>query len=203
MRRACGFSSAICLLPLLASQAGAMASDAPEPPMTQPRVTIEAAPDASRVDPAPMERSRHVARVALGIIAYTRWPDDRRFVRLCLLGWSDHAEALVAAASLPGARRLLVEHLDEDDGRIAERCDVAYVAARAEAQWPAIYRQLAGRPILSICEQPGPCRAGGMFCLDLRGAEIRFEANLDSIARSGVRVHPQALQLGRRRQGST
>ncbi|MCO2146029.1 YfiR family protein, partial [Pseudomonas aeruginosa] len=37
-----------------------------------------------------------------------------------------------------------------------------------------------------------------MFCLNVGGPRITFEANLDSIARSGVRVHPSVLKLARR-----
>jgi len=34
-----------------------------------------------------------------------------------------------------------------------------------------------------------------VFCLNIRGARISFKVNLDSLARSGVRVNPSVLQL--------
>lgn len=200
MRRVFGALAGVCSLPwLLCATVMAQAAGEPERPAS-------AQPFAGRApagSPASPERSRQVARVAFGIVAYARWPDERAEIRFCLLGRSPHAEALSEGATLPGGRRIASERLADDDARLAERCDVVYVAADAAVHWPAIYRRLAGGPILSLCEEPEPCRAGGMFCLDLRGAELRFEANLDSIARSGVRVHPQVLQLGRRRQGPT
>jgi hypothetical protein len=41
-----------------------------------------------------------------------------------------------------------------------------------------------------------------MFCLDITPQGVSFELNLDSMARSGVRVNPRVLGLARRKEGS-
>ena len=37
-----------------------------------------------------------------------------------------------------------------------------------------------------------------MFCLNVDGERVSFDINLDAVARSGVRVHPNVLNLARR-----
>lgn len=57
---------------------------------------------------------------------------------------------------------------------------------------------LAGHPVLTIAEHDPSCTAGGMFCLNVDGDRVSFDINLDAVARSGVRVHPNVLNLARR-----
>ena len=63
---------------------------------------------------------------------------------------------------------------------------------------------LTGRAVLTVCERSPSCTAGGMVRLDIgpNGGPVRFEVNLDAVARSVVRIHPQVLRLGRRAPGS-
>jgi hypothetical protein len=37
-----------------------------------------------------------------------------------------------------------------------------------------------------------------MFCLGISDEHVGFKVNLDAVARSGIRVHPNVLQLGKR-----
>ena len=57
---------------------------------------------------------------------------------------------------------------------------------------------VAGHPVLTISENDPSCTAGGMFCLNVDGERVSFDINLDAVARSGVRVHPNVLNLARR-----
>ena len=41
--------------------------------------------------------------------------------------------------------------------------------------------------------------AGSLFCLRVNDNQAPFEFDLDSVARSDVRMHPGVLQLSRRR----
>ena len=51
--------------------------------------------------------------------------------------------------------------------------------------------------MLTISERSALCRIGAMFCLNHQGEGPGFEVNLDSIARSGLRISPKVLQLAR------
>jgi hypothetical protein len=51
--------------------------------------------------------------------------------------------------------------------------------------------------VLTISEHNPSCTVGSMFCLNVDGERVTFEINLDAVARSGVRVHPNVLGLAR------
>ena len=50
---------------------------------------------------------------------------------------------------------------------------------------------------LTISERSALCRIGAMFCLRRQGEGPGFEVNLDSVARSSLRISPKVLQLAR------
>ena len=62
-----------------------------------------------------------------------------------------------------------------------------------------LFASLTGRPVLSISESDDLCTVGSLFCLRVTDDQVSFEVNLDSVARSGVRIHPSVLQLSRRK----
>ena len=59
-------------------------------------------------------------------------------------------------------------------------------------------QRISGNSILSISENDSECSAGSAFCLLIDGDQASFKVNLDALARSGVRVHPNVLQLARK-----
>lgn len=97
-----------------------------------------------------------------------------------------------AAASRCAARRWTTTAL-------GERCNVLYLGLLDEAQRRRAFAGVAGHPVLSLSEHDPDCSVGSVFCLDFSAAPPSFAVNLDSVAHSGVRVHPNVLNLGRRR----
>jgi hypothetical protein len=65
-----------------------------------------------------------------------------------------------------------------------------------------LFASLTGRPVLSISESDDQCAVGSLFCLRVTDDQVSFEVNLDSVARSGVRIHPSVLQLSRRKSAA-
>jgi hypothetical protein len=51
--------------------------------------------------------------------------------------------------------------------------------------------------VLLLGEGADFCSDGGMFCLEPGAGASRFGANLDAIARSGLRVNPLVLRIAR------
>lgn len=135
-----------------------------------------------------------------GVLAYTRWPVAPDPLRLCFAGDSPHAERLQQQGfSWSGQPPVVLRRL-EPDRPVAAQCDVLYVGALELAQWQQLTNELAGQPVLTLCERSTPCLAGGMVRLDIdaTGRQVRFEVNLDAVARGTVRIHPQVLRLGNR-----
>lgn len=140
-----------------------------------------------------------LAETLAGVLAYTRWPTEPDPVRLCHVGTS--AEALqVLQSRLPLSGMQLVPHALAPEEPVAERCDALYVGAMEPGRWQTLVSEIAHKPVLTLCEQSPACAAGGMVRLDLHTAapRVRFEINLDAVARSAVRIHPQVLRLGQR-----
>ncbi|MFT3719119.1 YfiR family protein [Pseudorhodoferax sp.] len=134
-----------------------------------------------------------------GVLAYTRWPQPPDPLRLCFIGNSPYVESLLREG-LPSLQRTLVLHRLPSERLVSGQCDALYVASVAVQDWQRLQAELDGQPILTVCERSDACTAGGMVRLNLDGGShnVRFEINLDAVARSAVRIHPQVLRLGRR-----
>lgn len=153
--------------------------------------------------PLPLVRdARQLAAVVGGIISYTRWPQAPHAVRLCVLGHGGLVEQVQASTPPPGQRALVAQTV-RLDANYQRDCDAVYVTAMPPENARIVLRQVVGSPILTVGEGAEFCSDGGMFCLDdgiraLPGnPRARFSANLDAIARSGLRVNPQVLLLAR------
>lgn len=144
-------------------------------------------------------RGKQVAQIVYGIISYTRWPTPFPELQLCITGETKHVDALMATPSNPTHPHILVRQLPQNTPEAFAQCQIAYIGTMEISDRNALLNQLIGQPVLTISEPPPACSAGGMFCLQFREENIYFEVNLDTIARSGLRVHPNVLQLGKRK----
>ena len=144
-------------------------------------------------------RSQAVAKTVFGILGYTRWPTALQTVRLCVVGPTEYTDELLKGGLLHGDRRVQVRRMRLDDAQLISQCDGVYAGMLDDAAWRQLRARLEAQPLLSISERQELCLIGCMFCLDVRDSGVAFETNLDSVARSGVRVNPRVLQLGRKK----
>ena len=144
-----------------------------------------------------VRRPADVAQVLFGIISYVRWPAARPEVRVCMVGTTRHGAAIVDTPASSTGQRIRVKI--QSAAGAANECDVVYMGSLSENEREILLAQIIGKPILSISEPGNSCPVGTMFCLRLLEAQIGFDVNLDAIARSGLRVHPNALQIARRK----
>lgn len=136
----------------------------------------------------------------LGIMAYTRWPVAPQPVRLCVMGSGAHAEGLLREGLTRAGPLSVVVLTPWPQTSIATQCDALYVGTLDAIPWSHLRPQLAGHAVLTMCEQSDACAAAGMVRLHIAPPlrQVRFEVNLDAVARSTLRIHPQVLKLGRR-----
>ena len=147
--------------------------------------------------PAGAAVSSSVVGTTLDLLSFARWPGEPARLRLCVVGASVHADALLSHREPPGAGRpVSVRQRAPVD--VGTDCDAVYLGRLPAAQLQAVYRRLVGRAELTIGERPEDCDAGAVFCLDDSTPADDFGVNLVSLARSGVRVDPAVLQLARR-----
>jgi len=159
--------------------------------------TVGAVTTASGADPATSPSDAAVRRVVLGIISFTRWPTPPGRLHLCVTGRPDYAQGLVDTLQA-GSTPLEVQRVPFDDSALGAACEVVYLGGLSDAERERVNTTVAGHPVLTIAEHDPSCTAGSMFCLNVDGERVTFDINLDAVARSGVRVHPNVLSLARR-----
>jgi hypothetical protein len=138
-----------------------------------------------------------VSRVVQDIISYTRWPTPPGQFRLCVVGQTDYADGLFQTGLQIDGVQLNAQRMTIRDNHLGAACDVVYSGALTETERTILRNDLAGHPVLTISEHDPSCSDGNAFCLAVHGTAVSFSVNLDSIARSGVRVDPHVLLLGR------
>jgi hypothetical protein len=176
---------------------------APAAPADTPANTVDpasaahAVTGASRPDLSIPPRDAAVRQVVLGIISFTRWPTPPARLHLCVSGRPDYAQGLADTLQV-GSTPLEVQHVQFDDSTLGATCQVVYLGDLSDIERQRVSAAVAGHPVLTIAEHDPSCTAGSMFCLNVDGERVTFDINLDAVARSGVRVHPNVLNLARR-----
>jgi hypothetical protein len=143
-------------------------------------------------------RESNVANVVHGILNYTRWPQPSQTLNLCIVAPTEYADLLWQQPSLNSAYEIKTKRLLIDSPDLESQCQAVYIGVMAPPQRRQLFSRLTGKPILSISEQSQGCNEGSLFCLNISDAHVGFQVNLDAVARSGVRIHPNVLQLGKR-----
>ncbi|MEX3241394.1 YfiR family protein [Serratia quinivorans] len=143
-------------------------------------------------------RTHAVTTVVVGIISYARWPSEPNPIRLCVTAPTQYADGLFDPILLSAPRPIKAERIAFDSPLLSTGCDVIYLGNINAGQKQNFIQRISGHSILSISENDAECSAGNAFCLQFEGDEASFKVNLDALARSGVRVHPNVLQLARK-----
>lgn len=137
-----------------------------------------------------------------GIVGYTRWPDAKESLRICLSGDNQHSAMIRRSArSVKIGRPVTARSMPEN---AASACDIVYVSGAGETG--KLPHSLAGAPVLTIGEGEKFCDIGGMFCLlpdgEMSDEKIidKFDMNQDAISSSPLRINPQVLRLSKRNQ---
>lgn len=142
-----------------------------------------------------------VSEAVLGILAHTRWPQRAAqqplLLSLCVNERSRAAPDLRTLPDRLSPGRLAPVRLIGLADPVPLDCDAVFLGSGPGAAEPL--GQLIGRPVLSVGEGAEFCSRGGMFCLIPHHDDLRVEVNLDTVARSGLHVHPQVLKLGQPR----
>lgn len=168
--------------------------------------TTSAADIAAGTVPTPTPgatASRSLAQVVAGIMGYTRWPGDSPGVRLCTVGRGDGVDELLRSADLKAGPRIVTVRAASGVHDTWLRCDALYLGETDAETTRSLLQALVGRPVLVLGEGATFCSDGGMFCLEPRTSSVRFQANLDAIARSGLRVNPMVLRIARAQGGGS
>jgi hypothetical protein len=141
-------------------------------------------------------RAGKVAQVVHGILSYARWPQPLQPLRLCVIAPTEYADLLWQNHELESHQPVEAKRLLVKNPNLETDCDAVYLGVVEDSQRQALFRRLIGKPVLTISESSQDCSDGSLFCLKISDDHVGFNINLDAVARSGVRIHPNVLKLG-------
>ncbi|MFB6327463.1 YfiR family protein [Pantoea deleyi] len=134
-------------------------------------------------------------RIVSGIISFTHWNGLTHPPELCVFPSARHLSLPENSRSAPAGFTTVYLAAAGDVAR--HRCDALYFGDETPQQQVDLIAQLTGRGVLTLAENNAECTLGAAFCLIFQPDHTHFAVNLDSLARSGVRVSPDVLLLSR------
>lgn len=140
----------------------------------------------------PGQQGAAVARTVGGMISYTRWPEPRAALNLCVSGTTAHGRAFGRVGQAAG-RPVNAQVITPGGATLG--CDVLYLGSMDVADRQRMIRSLRDRPVLSIAEFDPDCRGGTIFCLQVRPERVSFRLSIDAVSRSTVRIDPRVLKI--------
>jgi hypothetical protein len=135
-------------------------------------------------------------------LSFIEWPaaalsrPDAPF-RLCIAGpdpFGGVLDATVRGESVSG-HPIVVERLKDDQA--AAVCHVVFVGGVDEARMAGVIRATERRPILVIGEARRLLDLCGNIALVIDGDRVRFDINLPSLQRQGLRASARLLRVAR------
>ncbi len=135
---------------------------------------------------------------------FTQWPDDRVFATnapLVIGVLSSHTLrecGAVLTGKLVRGRPLLLRHCATP--RDADGCHILFLNDADDLRQQSFLAHTAGSPVLTVGEDDGFLRAGGMIRLRLADRKLRFEINAPAAARAGIKLSAQLLEIGKQRE---
>lgn len=138
---------------------------------------------------------QQVAYIVSGIVSFSRWPESRVPTHGCILGSTAFLPALLDQNSQ--GYTYTWQHYESPEDLNLSGCDILYLGLLGPGEASKILFETAGTPLLSINENDPECDDGSLICLKPDAAGSSFQVNLDAVARSGIRIHPQVLKLGK------
>ncbi len=159
---------------------------------------------ATAVKAVSSSKDEEIKKTVLGIMSYTRWTPPPTPINFCIVAAKhasalEHLDAMNSANGVSSANDIVVTKLDYNVTTLSTQCDVIYFGNVSPADQQKVLAARQNHTILTINEDNTDCEIGSSFCLQTSAAPITFLVNLDSLARSGVRVDPNVLLLGKQR----
>lgn len=142
------------------------------------------------------------AAFVFNFIKLVSWPETRLAsgnapIQVCVIRGDDMETALrhALAGKLAGPHPIQIAVVGEADNLTP--CHVLYLGSRTSARNSALMGRVSGRGVLLVDEGPRFTWPDGMIRLFQEQNRMRFELNLESLERSGLKVDPRLIRLAR------
>jgi len=133
------------------------------------------------------------------IARFVEWPSPPGALtsaplRLCVLGGNPFGQTLETIRGKPvNERRMEVSLLDMNAD--TRECNLLFIAAPAERHLERIAALSRGSGMLTIGDTEGFAQRGAIVNFFLENGKIRFEINLETSRRAGLKISSQLLKL--------
>ena len=127
----------------------------------------------------------------------TAFPSGPSSLVICVVGQDPFGAALdrtVKGQAVDGKSLVVrrIKQLQRD-----ESCHVAFVGASEENKLDELLGAIKNSPVLTVGDVENFAAAGGMINLVVEEQKIRFEINLESAERAGLKISSRLLQLAK------
>lgn len=173
---------------------------------------------AAQDDIDPEKYAKVKAGMVLNFLRYTTWPqtsfeEEDSPVVITVLGhdpMADELEELIDETQLNGRRiemrridyprsdprtgdidRSVINHVHEE----LRQSHLLYIASTEQGRYRGILEELEGEALLTVSDMRGFARGGGMLGLAVRRGRVAFDANIDAIEKSPLKVSSKLLRL--------
>lgn len=136
-----------------------------------------------------------VARTVRAILEYSRWPQPRNPLVLCVAGNAAHASQL-GNLRLADGRQVVRRNIAAQPAATAG-CDALYIGSIPLAAQRQLTAAVRGRGVLTIAENDPGSASEAMFALTYRPTSLSFRLNIDAVSRSGMKVDPRVLRVAK------
>ncbi len=132
-------------------------------------------------------------------INFVEWPapllqQDNYYFNLCILGKNPFGEAIYVFEGKEIRNRILRVRLISSPSE-AKQCRILYISPSNRKVVKRIINKIASQPVLTIGDFKGFSEKGGMINLIKISNRIRFEINLSSARKAGLRISSKLLRL--------
>ena len=131
-------------------------------------------------------------------INFVEWPEpllqQDNYFNLCILGKNPFGEAIYVFEGKEIRNRILRVRLINSPSE-AKQCRILYISPSNRKVVKRIINKIASQPVLTIGDFKGFSEKGGMINLLKISNRIRFEINLSSVRKAGLRISSKLLRL--------
>jgi hypothetical protein len=151
---------------------------------------------------APSREYQIKAVFIFNFLQFVEWPasafpDKTSPIRIGILG-NDHfgsaLEETVRGETIHDRPLIVVRSRRAED---LLNCHLVFISESEARGIEAILSQLSPRPILTVSDVNGFARRGGVIAFYPEGKKVRFEINIDTAQRLGLKMSSQLLSLGK------
>jgi len=140
------------------------------------------------------------AAILYNFMKFITWPsqtfsDARAPFVVGIMGDSPVTEALqevVRGRTVSGRAIVIHKVVNADDAAVSQ---LLFVAESQTTEWVAVQTAIAGKPIVTVGESPPFLGTGGILNFIRQDDKVRFEINLPTAERAGLRVSYQLIML--------